>query len=218
MRVGNTEEFCDAALRQVAGFEPPNQPPLPLRYLPHGTEYNSGETKTQGVKKKNLAYRQVLSWQSFTGMGSRHVLMRADLVLRENIRALLDRSGETADALSSWCHHKSPWMSKILSGERNVVILDLGKIADFFGVEVAHLFLPGASSLTERRSGDDRRGTQDRRNGFDRRKSWRPGRSDPRAVVDPTPSPFANPHAKRGARGLVGQTPTNSNIESTDEE
>lgn len=103
---------------------------------------------------------------------------RADVLLTQNIRALLAARGEDDQALAMWCGHKAAWISKILSGERGVKLKDLGKIADFFGLTVAELFQHGISPLTERRSGRDRRTGADRRSGEDRRQA-RPGRLHP---------------------------------------
>lgn len=94
--------------------------------------------------------------------------LRADLLLTENIRALLHRRGEDAHALAIWCGHGASWISKVLSGDRGVQIRELGRIADFFGLTVAELFSPGISPLTERRkrqrrTGEDRRALDDRR-------------------------------------------------------
>jgi transcriptional regulator with XRE-family HTH domain len=94
--------------------------------------------------------------------------VRADLLLRRNIEALLTARRLDAKALARWCGHKGPWISKILAGERGVQLDDLGKIADFFGLSVSQLFQHGISALFERRrrsrrSGADRRMSPDRR-------------------------------------------------------
>jgi hypothetical protein len=71
--------------------------------------------------------------------------VRADLLLRRNIEALLTARRLDAKALARWCGHKGPWISKILAGERGVQLDDLGKIADFFGLSVSQLFQHGIS-------------------------------------------------------------------------
>jgi hypothetical protein len=94
--------------------------------------------------------------------------LRADLVLAQNIRALLDARHEDDQALATWCGHRGAWLSKALSGERGIRVKDLGKIADFFGLTVSELFQHGISHVTERRRGE-RRSAIDRRTGEERR-------------------------------------------------
>lgn len=94
--------------------------------------------------------------------------LRTDVLLVENIRALLSARGVDASALAVWCGHRAAWISKIMSFERGCRVKDLGRIADFFGLSVADLLTHGISPLTERRrvhrrSGQDRRAGQDRR-------------------------------------------------------
>jgi transcriptional regulator with XRE-family HTH domain len=94
--------------------------------------------------------------------------LRADVLLIENIRSLLNARGDDQRALAQWCGHRAAWISKILSAERGVQTADLSKIADFFGLTVAELFQHGISPLTERRhahrrSGGERRVLGDRR-------------------------------------------------------
>lgn len=96
------------------------------------------------------------------------VELRADLLLAQNIRALLAARREDDSALAAFCGHRPAWLSKILSGERGCKIRDLGRIADFFGLEVHQLFLHGINPLFERRkrqrrSGQDRRSNEERR-------------------------------------------------------
>jgi transcriptional regulator with XRE-family HTH domain len=88
--------------------------------------------------------------------------LRADLLLIENIKALLHARRVEDAALAIWCGHSAPWISKILRGERGVQIPDLGKIADFFGLTVSELFHHGISPLTERRHGARRTGAERR--------------------------------------------------------
>ena len=95
--------------------------------------------------------------------------LRADVLLVENIRALLSARGVDASALAMWCGHRAAWISKIISCERGCRVKDLGRIADFFGLSVADLLTHGISPLTERRR-LPRRSEKDRRSGEDRRK------------------------------------------------
>lgn len=94
--------------------------------------------------------------------------LRADALLAENIRTLLNARGIEAQALAMWCGHKAAWISKIVNSDRGVKVKDLGKIADFFGITVAQLFQHGISPLTERRK-QERRCEHERRSGRDRR-------------------------------------------------
>lgn len=96
--------------------------------------------------------------------------IRSDLMLAKNIRALLHARQIDDSALAAWCGHRPAWLSKILNGERGLRIKELGKIADFFGVEVAQLFQYGIDPLLERRR-HQRRINVDRRTGLDRRAS-----------------------------------------------
>lgn len=95
--------------------------------------------------------------------------LKADALLAENIRALLNARREDARSLAMWCGHSGAWISKVLSGERGVPVRELGRIADFFGLTVAQLFQHGISPLTERRRAHRRVG--ERRSGEDRRRS-----------------------------------------------
>jgi len=107
--------------------------------------------------------------------------LRADLLLVENIRALLQARGIEDQALAMWCGHRPAWLSKILAHERGVQIKELGKIADFFGLAVSDLFQFGISTMNERRR-KERRSLHDRRTGRDRRER-QVGRIHPDVVV-----------------------------------
>lgn len=101
--------------------------------------------------------------------------LKANVLLIQNIRALLAGRGVDDRALALYCGHKPAWLSKILSGERGIQLSDLDKVADFFGLTVSQLLCHGISPLTERRrvnrrSGDDRR-VMDRRRGSHERPS-----------------------------------------------
>jgi hypothetical protein len=111
--------------------------------------------------------------------------LRADLLLVQNIEALLSARREDAKSLAIWCGHSGSWLSKIKSGERRMAIRDLGKVADFFGLTVSDLFQHGISPLTERRRHPDRRGAE-RRSPQDRRKS-QPGQRGVHPDVRPFP-------------------------------
>lgn len=93
--------------------------------------------------------------------------IKINLLMIENVRALLAARGVDDKALAMYVGHKPAWLSKIMSGERGISLPDLDRVADFFGLTVAQLLSPGISPMTERRvrhrrSGDDRR-TGDRR-------------------------------------------------------
>lgn len=91
--------------------------------------------------------------------------MKAQLLLRENIKALLSARKEDASALASWLRHDKSWINKILNGHREMQIEDFDRVADFFGIATYQLFQPGISRFTERRSGKERRSGADRRVG-----------------------------------------------------
>lgn len=91
---------------------------------------------------------------------------RADVILAQNIRALLGSRGVDGKALAQWCGHRGAWLSKILNGTRGIRTVELGRIADFFGLTVSDLFQYGISHERrrhERRRPDDRRTGRDRR-------------------------------------------------------
>jgi hypothetical protein len=117
---------------------------------------------------------------------------RADVLLSMNIRALLAARRMDAIALASWCGHKAPWISKILSLERGVQVKDLGRIADFFGLDVCDLFQRGITPLTERRR-TQRRSEGERRSIIDRRQpKGNIGKLHPDTLTDPFPAPRKN--------------------------
>lgn len=91
--------------------------------------------------------------------------MRAQHILRENIKALLRIRGENSVSLARWLGHQKSWINKILNGHRDMQIEDFDRVADFFGVATYQLFQPGISPMTERRSGRDRRKVAERRIG-----------------------------------------------------
>lgn len=88
--------------------------------------------------------------------------LRALVLLRQNIQAMLDARKDSAAALAAALGHSRAWISKFLTGERQIQLKDLDRIADFFGVPTYQLFQPGMSRNNERR-------IRDRRSGRDRR-------------------------------------------------
>lgn len=91
--------------------------------------------------------------------------IKARTLLARNIHAILTARGEDQTALAAWCRHKSSWINKILAGKRPMHIDDFDRVADFLGISVYQLFLPGISALTERRRPGDRRSNRERRIG-----------------------------------------------------
>ena len=86
-------------------------------------------------------------------------------LIRENIRTLLARRGESQTALARYCGHDKSWINKFLNEGRGVQLDDLDKIAAYFGIEPYQLMQPGISRFTERRTGMERRTNTDRRIG-----------------------------------------------------
>jgi transcriptional regulator with XRE-family HTH domain len=95
-------------------------------------------------------------------------LTRADLLLAENIRALLAARHIDGSALSMAIGHTPSWLSKIMNGDRKMSVEDAGKVAAYFGLTISELLTHGVSRVTERRK-VSRRGTTDRRTMLDRR-------------------------------------------------
>lgn len=91
--------------------------------------------------------------------------MKARLLLARNIHAILTARKQSQTSLAVWCRKKVSWINKILSGQRPMHIDDFDRVADFLGIGVYQLFLPGISALTERRKQTDRRAGKDRRIG-----------------------------------------------------
>jgi DNA-binding Xre family transcriptional regulator len=90
--------------------------------------------------------------------------MKANLLLKHNIGALLRARGQTQKDLAQWCHRTEAWLSKIFTDEkRGVPLKYLDRIGDFFGIATYQLLQPGITPLTERRSRVDRRNGRDRR-------------------------------------------------------
>lgn len=89
--------------------------------------------------------------------------MKAKRLLAENINALLRARSQTQHDLAQWCFHKDAWLSYFLAGKRGILLKDLDRIADFFGLATYQLFQPGIARSTERRSGLNRRSGEERR-------------------------------------------------------
>lgn len=98
-----------------------------------------------------------------TGIIFTEDVMRANDLMKHNIRALLKGRSQTQRDLAQWCRKSDAWIGKILKEERREFPMKYwDKIADFFGISVYQLIQPGISILTERRRGDRRSG-QERR-------------------------------------------------------
>lgn len=92
--------------------------------------------------------------------------MHFSRVMKENIDGLLKKQGLRRHDLAQWCKRGDDWISHIMNTPSRGFPVDYWpKIADFLGVEVFHLLQPGATPLTERRSGTDRRQGIERRVG-----------------------------------------------------
>lgn len=90
--------------------------------------------------------------------------LKAHLLLKRNIDALLMERHMKRKDLAQWCHRTEAWLSQIFTNEeRNIPLKYLDRIADFFGLATYQLFQPGVTGLTERRRGPDRRVQPERR-------------------------------------------------------
>lgn len=90
--------------------------------------------------------------------------IKANVLLKRNIDALLKGRNLRRKDLALWCRRSQGWLSQLFtSDERNIPLKYLDRMADFFGLATYQLFAPGISALTERRSNRDRRSGQDRR-------------------------------------------------------
>lgn len=91
-------------------------------------------------------------------------VLRANLLLKQNIDGLLHDRGYTRKDLAQWCHRTEGWISKIFrKGEREIPLKYLDRIADFFGLQAWQLFQPGITQASERRKRLDRRHRAERR-------------------------------------------------------
>jgi len=92
--------------------------------------------------------------------------MKANVLLKRNIDALLKRRGHSQKDLAQYCYRTEEWLSKALRDEkRGIPLKYLDRIAAFFGIEPYQLVQPGINALTERRSGLERRSGTERRIG-----------------------------------------------------
>lgn len=98
--------------------------------------------------------------------------VKANLLIKHNIDAILKARGQTRRDLAQWClgttdKRADSWLSHIFGPKgfqtREIPNVYLDKIADFFGLAVYQLFQPGISPLSERRKSGDRRNGKDRR-------------------------------------------------------
>jgi len=90
--------------------------------------------------------------------------LKAHVLLKQNIDALLKARHLKRKDLAAWCRRSESWLSQIFrSDERNVPLKYLDRIADFFRLETYQLFQLGVVPNTDRRGGTDRRTLRDRR-------------------------------------------------------
>lgn len=90
--------------------------------------------------------------------------LKANYLMKQNVSAILRAKHKTQKDLAMYCHRKESWISKILTVDvREFPMKYYDRIADFLGVPVYQLFIPGVANSTERRSGLDRRKSPERR-------------------------------------------------------
>lgn len=90
--------------------------------------------------------------------------MKANLLLKQNIKAMLTARRQHQKDLAQWCRQTEGWLSHILTDEsRGIPLKYLDRIADFFGIATYQLLQPGITPLTERRTRVQRRSGHDRR-------------------------------------------------------
>ncbi len=91
-------------------------------------------------------------------------MLHATELVKQNIRALLKVREAKARDLAFACGKSESWLSQILRDPtRRLPSIHFDKIADFFGIAVYQLFVPGIA--VERRSHRDRRTHHERRIG-----------------------------------------------------
>jgi len=99
-------------------------------------------------------------------------MLRANLLLKQNIDAILKRRGKTRRELAQFTlrtvdKRADSWISHIFGAKgyhtREIPLRYLDRIADFFGLDAYRLFQPGIADVTERRADKDRRVGPDRR-------------------------------------------------------
>lgn len=109
--------------------------------------------------------------------------IKANLLMKRNIDALLRGRGQTRRDLARWCRRSDAWIAKIMAeDQREFPMKYFDRISDFFGIATYQLLQPGVSHLTERRQAKDRRSGADRRIGAARRLEATPMRQ-----IDITP-------------------------------
>lgn len=92
------------------------------------------------------------------------MILKANLLMKRNVDALLRARGQTRRDLAQWCRRGDAWIAKIMAeDQREFPMKYFDRIADFFGIATYQLLQPGISPLTERRKGLDRRSGRDRR-------------------------------------------------------
>lgn len=149
--------------RRFALREPAPLDPVPELFPSRFHAENVGQN-VKCVKHENRESRDNLSSDFVVEVYTPP--MRANLLLKHNIDALLRARGQTRKDLAMWCHRTESWISKIfLNANREIPLKYLDRIADFFGLATYQLFAPGISPLTERRKGHERRNGKDRRIG-----------------------------------------------------
>lgn len=117
--------------------------------------------------------------------------LKAHVLLKENIDALLKTRGMTRKDLAQWCRNSESWISKIFRKvDKQMPAQYLDRIADALGLEVYQLYQPGISKRAERRTNIDRRSGQERRIGHTGRQL-----AMLRAEVDKVPSLASHDHA-----------------------
>ena len=127
---------------------------------------------------------------------SSYAPVKANRLIKENVKALLLVQGKTRKDLAQWCYKSESWISKILKEDRREFpVSGLDRVADFFGLATYQLFQPGIASGSERRRSVDRRAGKERRMSHAQREllrlshaidPFRPGKSR-----DVDPSPYA---------------------------
>lgn len=90
------------------------------------------------------------------------IAAKAERLIIANISALLFQQHKSQKALAVWCHNTEAWISAVLKGRRRLMLYDVDRIADFFGLRAYQLFTPGIELVYERRK-HDRRSGKDRR-------------------------------------------------------
>ncbi len=101
------------------------------------------------------------------------VAAKTERLVIANINALLVQQHKSQKALALWCRNTEAWLSAILRGRRRLMLYDLDRMADFFGLMAYQLFTPGIDTIYDRRR-------RDRRSGGERRGRVREAAKQPR--------------------------------------